>query len=62
MDVKQIRDATGYTQVKFAELYRIPVSTLRQWEQCVREPTGPALALLKLINLEPDVIAEILAR
>ena len=57
IDVRTIRAATGLSQVKFAELLSIEVSTLRNWEQGRREPTGAARALLRAIRNNPvDVI------
>ena len=32
MDIKEIRQKTGLTQKDFAEHYRIPLQTLKQWE------------------------------
>jgi putative transcriptional regulator len=57
MDVRKARASTGLSQAKFAELLSIEVSTLRNWEQGRREPTGPARALLRAIRNSPiDVI------
>ena len=57
VDVRKVRAATGLSQVKFAELLSIEVSTLRNWEQGRREPTGAARALLRAIRNNPvDVI------
>ena len=57
IDVRRIRAATGLSQVKFAELLSIEASTLRNWEQGRREPTGAARALLRAIRNNPvDVI------
>jgi putative transcriptional regulator len=57
VDVRKIRTATGLSQAKFAELLSIEVSTLRNWEQGRREPTGAARALLRAIRKNPvDVI------
>jgi putative transcriptional regulator len=61
IDVKKIRSATGLTQPQFAELYQIPVGTVRIWERGARKPTGSAYVLLKLIKREPGVVARILA-
>ena len=47
--VKQIRSATGLSQARFARLIDVQVTTLRNWEQGRREPTGPAKALLRAI-------------
>ena len=53
-DVKRIRAATNLSQVKFARLIAVEVGTLRNWEQGRREPTGPAKALLRVIEKEPE--------
>jgi putative transcriptional regulator len=57
VDVRKTRASTGLSQAKFAELLSIEVSTLRNWEQGRREPTGPARALLRAIRNNPvDVV------
>ena len=56
IDVRAIRAATGLSQSKFAELLSIEVSTLRNWEQGRRDPTGPARALLRAIRNEPVAV------
>ena len=38
----------------FIEQMREQVSTLRNWEQGRREPTGPAKALLRAIRNDPE--------
>jgi len=48
--VKKIRQATGLSQVNFARVLDVQVTTLRNWEQGRREPTGPARALLRAIR------------
>lgn len=45
--IKEIRESTGLTQKAFAELFSIPVSTLRKWEQ---GESSPAPYILKLIS------------
>jgi len=54
IDVKKIREKTGLSQPKFASLFMIPVGTLRNWEQGRRHPEGPAVALLHIIDKEPQ--------
>ncbi|EIE0353680.1 helix-turn-helix domain-containing protein [Salmonella enterica] len=49
MKIKEIRQASGLSQSKFAELISVNVDTLRNWEQGRRSPTGPAKALLRAI-------------
>jgi len=58
--VKIIRRALGLTQEEFAVRYRIPLGTLRDWEQGRSEPDQPARAYLKVIAAEPAVTAKAL--
>ena len=59
--VKKIREATGLSQDKFARIIDVQVSTLRNWEQGRREPTGPAKALLRAIRNDPKRVLRALA-
>jgi putative transcriptional regulator len=61
VDVRAIRRSTGLSQAKFAELLSIEVSTLRNWEQGRREPTGPARALLRAIRNNPIEVIKALS-
>ena len=61
IDVRSIRAVTGLSQAKFAELLSIEVSTLRNWEQGRREPTGPARALLRAISNNPIEVIKALS-
>jgi putative transcriptional regulator len=61
IDVRAIRAVTGLSQAKFAELLSIEVSTLRNWEQGRREPTGPARALLRAIRNAPVAVIRALS-
>lgn len=56
--VKIIRQALGLTQEEFAERYRIPIGTLRDWEQGRSQPDQPARAYLKVIAAYPDMAAK----
>lgn len=58
--IKRIRQRTRLSQVKFARLIDVEVSTLRNWEQGRREPTGPAKALLTVIDRNPQAVIEAL--
>jgi putative transcriptional regulator len=53
LDVRGVRALTKLSQARFAELLSIEVSTLRNWEQGRRVPTGPARALLRAIRCNP---------
>ncbi|MCD2181461.1 helix-turn-helix domain-containing protein [Rhizobium sp. GN54] len=59
--VKVIRRALGLTQEEFSARYRIPLGTLRDWEQGRTEPDQPARAYLKVIAVDPEGTASALA-
>lgn len=44
--IRELRDATGMTQREFANTYRIPLSTLRKWEQGEASPAPYVIELL----------------
>jgi putative transcriptional regulator len=52
--VKAIREKTGLTQNRFAMMIGVSKRTLENWEQGRRQPTGPARALLKLVDADPE--------
>lgn len=60
--VKIIRRALGLTQEEFSERYRVPLGTLRDWEQGRSEPDQPAKAYLQVIAAEPNTTAKVLER
>jgi len=49
------------SQPKFAALLHVDVGTLRNWEQGIREPSGPAKALLTAIKNDPKNVLKALA-
>src|SRR5438045_3347592 len=51
--VQVIRERTRLSQSEFAELIGVSVKTLQNWEQDRRSPTGPAAALLSVIDHNP---------
>jgi putative transcriptional regulator len=44
VNVKKLRERLGQTQEAFAATYRIPLGTLRDWEQRRKHPDAPARA------------------
>jgi putative transcriptional regulator len=56
VDVREVRATTKLSQAKFADLLSIELSTLRNWEQGRRQPTGPARALLRAISNDPVAV------
>jgi putative transcriptional regulator len=59
--VKTLRRALGLTQEAFAARYRIPLGTLRDWEQGRTEPDQPARAYIKVIASNPEWVSIALA-
>jgi putative transcriptional regulator len=55
-DVKAIRRALRMSQHRFAVAYRIPLPTLKNWEQGRRQPDAPAAAYLLAIKRRPKEI------
>lgn len=60
VNVKRLRERLGITQEEFAATYRIPVGTLRDWEQGRKIPDAPARAYLTVIARNPETVAEML--
>ncbi len=58
--VKIIRRALDLTQEEFSSRYRIPLDTLRDWEQGRTEPDRPMYAYLKVIATIPEEVQRIL--
>jgi putative transcriptional regulator len=54
--VKIIRRALELTQEEFAARYRIPLGTLRDWEQGRSQPDQPTRAYLTLIARDPEQV------
>jgi putative transcriptional regulator len=53
-EVKAIRTKTDLSQSRFANLLGVSKRTLENWEQGRRHPTGPARALLKIVDADPE--------
>ncbi len=60
LDIKGIRTKVGKTQKEFASMIGVKVTTLRNWEQGKRNPSGPAMALLKVASYNPSILEEAL--
>lgn len=57
-DPREIRGKLGMTQQEFAEALGISVKTLRNWEQGRRDPSGPAMRLLRIAEKNPEILRE----
>jgi putative transcriptional regulator len=54
--VKVMRRAMGLTQEDFSARFRIPLSTLQDWEQGRSEPDQAAQAYLTVIARDPEAV------
>jgi putative transcriptional regulator len=60
VNAKRLRERLGLSQEVFAARYRIPIGTLRDWEQRRKFPDAPARAYLQVIEKDPDAVARLL--
>jgi len=58
-DVAEIREKTGLSQARFAQLLGVSVRTLQDWEQGRRSPSGAARTLLMIAARNPHAILEV---
>jgi putative transcriptional regulator len=56
--VASIREGTGLSQQRFAELLGVSVRTLQEWEQGRRFPSGAARTLLVIAGKNPKALLE----
>ncbi len=54
--IKGLRERSGMTQIAFSDQFRIPLGTLRDWEQGVSRPDSAARAYLKVIERETEAV------
>jgi putative transcriptional regulator len=54
-----IRNRLKLSQHAFAGLMGVSVRTVQEWEQGRREPSGPATALLRIAEQEPEVFLKL---
>lgn len=60
LKVKAVREKVGLSQQDFAMLIGVSKRTIENWEQGRRQPTGPAKALLRILNVDPKHAIEAL--
>ena len=61
-DVRAIRYKLKQSQVEFATMVGVSVSTLQGWEDGRHQPDGPAQALLRVAAKNPKMVAKALGR
>jgi putative transcriptional regulator len=54
-----IRERTGLSQARFAELLGVSVRTLQEWEQGRRAPSGAARTLLLIAEKNPHALLDV---
>ena len=54
--VANIRKRLHVSQAEFAYMIGVSIDTLQNWEQGRRRPEGPALALLKIAESNPETV------
>jgi putative transcriptional regulator len=58
-NVADIRERTGLSQARFAQLLGVSVRTLQDWEQGRRAPSGAAKTLLVIADKNPRALLEV---
>jgi DNA-binding transcriptional regulator YiaG len=62
VNVKQLRRSMNMSQTVFAYTFGIPLCDVRNWEQGRREPGTSANTVLHLIRMDPNYMANFVAR
>jgi putative transcriptional regulator len=57
--VSAIREKTGLSQKRFAQLLGVSVRTLQDWEQGRRAPSGAARTLLRIAAKNPRAVLDV---
>jgi putative transcriptional regulator len=57
--VSSVRERTGLSQAKFAQLLGVSVRTLQEWEQGRRAPSGAARTLILIAQKNPLALLEV---
>ena len=59
-DVARIRESTGLSQTRFAQLLGVSLRTLQDWEQGRRRPSGAARTLLLVADKNPGALLAVI--
>ena len=55
-DIQRIRERIKLSQCVFAKILNVSSSSVKQWEQGKRTPTGSTKVLLELLKKNPDIL------
>ncbi len=58
---ESIRGRLGMSRAEFAKAMRIPLATVKDWEQTRTQPDQPALTLLRIVARDPQAAMRALA-
>lgn len=59
--IRRTRIGLGLSQAEFASRFRVPVGTLRDWEQARATAPDFAIAYVRVIGLHPEMVAKAVA-
>ncbi|ULB12328.1 helix-turn-helix domain-containing protein (plasmid) [Cereibacter azotoformans] len=59
--IRKVRSGLGLSQADFAERFRVPVGTLRDWEQARATAPDFAVAYVRVIQAAPELVMKTLA-
>ena len=59
--IRKTRTRLGLSQSEFASRFRVPVGTLRDWEQARATAPDFAIAYVRVIGQHPDMVAQAVA-
>ena len=59
--VISVRKQLKKSQLAFSKLLGVPVGTIRDWEQGRKQPDSAAVTLIKVAQINPEVLEEIAA-
>ena len=60
IDIRKLRESVDVSQAQFARMIGVSKDTLQNWEQGRRRPRGPAKALLRVFEEDPEAVVRAL--
>jgi len=58
--IRMTRTGLGLSQAEFAQRFRVPIGTLRDWEQARSTAPDFAIAYVRVIGRHPEMVEETL--